>query len=251
MARRLFSTLMLLAICFTPSFAAGPSRAQSVIADVSEHFVGITADFTGAKILFFGTVTGPGKIVIVISGPAQDITVGNKVQRAGIWMNDENVTFKNAPSFYRVLSSEPLDEWLPLDTREAKQIGVEYLTLEAAEAIGRAKAADYRSALIRNMQKKDYYGKAEGQLKLLGGGLFRADVFLPSNVPTGDYTIKTYLVSFGRVTHMEVTPLNINKTGIGAEIYRVAHQHGALYGVAAIIIAVLAGLGGNAIFRKS
>jgi hypothetical protein len=50
---------------------------------------------------------------------------------------------------------------------------------------------------------------------------------------------------------MELTPLNINKTGIGAEIYRVAHQHGALYGVAAIIIAILAGLGGNAIFRKS
>jgi uncharacterized protein (TIGR02186 family) len=251
MARRLFTALTFMSIFITPYLAVGTSRAQSVIADVSEHFVGITADFTGAKILFFGTITGPGKVVVVISGPAHDITVGNKVQRAGIWMNDENVTFKNTPSFYQVLSSEPLDEWLPPDTREAKQIGVEYLKLESTEAIGREKAADYRAALVRNMQKKNYYGKAEGQLKLLGGGLFRANIFLPSNVPTGDYTIKTYLINFGRVTHMAVTPLNINKTGIGAEIFQVAHQHGALYGVAAIIIAVLAGLGGNAIFRKS
>ena len=154
MAQRLFTTLIFMTICIAPYLAAGPSRAQSVIADLSEHFVGITADFTGAKILFFGTVTGPGKLVVVISGPAKDITVGNKVQRVGIWINDENVTFKNTPSFYRVLSSEPLDEWLPLDTRETKQIGVEYLKLESTKAIGRAKAADYRAALVRNMQKK-------------------------------------------------------------------------------------------------
>ncbi|MBT5111270.1 MAG: TIGR02186 family protein [Rhodospirillaceae bacterium] len=230
---------------------AGSSRAEPVIADVSEHFIGITADFTGAKILFFGSVGGPGKLVVVVSGPAHDISIGNKVQRAGIWMNSDSVTFKNAPSFYRVLSSEPLDEWLPLSVREANQIGVEYLDLQPTEDIGSAKEADYRAALIRNMQNKDHYGKAEGRLKILGGRLFRTDVFLPSNVPTGDYSIKTYLIRDGRIADMEVTPLNINKTGIGAEIYRVAHQHGALYGVAAIIIAVLAGLGGNAVFRKS
>ena len=123
MSRRMLFVLMALTAALAIFPASGPSRAQSVIADVSDHFVGITADFTGAKILFFGTVTGPGKIVVVISGPAQDITVGNKVRRAGIWMNDDNVTFKGAPSFYRVLSSEPLDEWLPLDTREENQIG--------------------------------------------------------------------------------------------------------------------------------
>ncbi|MGY8959198.1 MAG: TIGR02186 family protein, partial [Alphaproteobacteria bacterium] len=49
-------------------WCVSPSRAQPVIADVSEHFVGITADFTGAKILFFGTTTGPGNIVVVIRG---------------------------------------------------------------------------------------------------------------------------------------------------------------------------------------
>jgi uncharacterized protein (TIGR02186 family) len=227
-----------------------PSRAQPVIADVSEHFVGITADFTGAKILFFGTTTGPGNIVVVIRGPSHDINVGAKVQRAGIWMNGESVKIKNAPSFYRVLSTEPLGEWLPLNVREKNQIGVEYLDLQPATDVGPAKAANYRSALIRNMEKRGYYGQAEGELKVLGGRLFRTHIFLPSNVPTGDYVIRTYLVHEGRVTDIEVTPLNINKTGIGAEIYRVAYQHGALYGVAAIVIAVLAGLGGNAVFRK-
>ncbi|MBL4720883.1 MAG: TIGR02186 family protein [Alphaproteobacteria bacterium] len=109
------------AVAFASLMNVGASRAQPVIADVSEHFVGITADFTGAKILFFGTTTGPGKLVVVIRGPAQDIDVGAKIQRAGIWMNGESVTFKDAPSFYRVLSTEPLGEWLPLDVREANR----------------------------------------------------------------------------------------------------------------------------------
>ena len=46
-------------------------------------------------------------------------------------------------------------------------------------------------------------------------------------------------------------PLTIGKIGLQADIYRVAHRNGALYGLAAIFIAVMAGLGANALFRRT
>ena len=38
--------------------------------------------------------------------------------------------------------------------------------------------------------------------------------------------------------------------GLGAQVYELAYGYPALYGIAAIIIAILAGLAANAIFRN-
>ena len=75
-------------------------------------------------------------------------------------------------------------------------------------------------------------------------------MFFPANVPVGKYFIRTYLVSKGKIVSTRTMPLRINKIGIEADVFRVAHQHSALYGIAAIVIAVMAGLGANALFRK-
>ena len=90
----------------------------------------------------------------------------------------------------------------------------------------------------------------EDRLELAGGRLFRSNVYFPSNVPVGKYFVRTYLVDKGKIVITRSIPLYIRKVGIEADVHRVAHQHSALYGIAAIIIAVIAGLGGNALFRK-
>lgn len=246
MRRGLLSCLMFL-------FATVPAvaQAQTVITDVSKNNIAITADFTGAEILFFGATEGDGKLVVVIQGPDQEISIRRKKRVAGIWVNGEEIVFKRAPSFYHVIASESLDEWLPLSVREANQIGVEYLAIDPVEDVNPAAAADYRAALIRNKQNLGHYSRVEGRLKILGGRLFRSELYLPSNVPTGTYTVKTFLVHNRKIVSTQVTPLTVDKSGIEEDIYRVAHEHGILYGLAAITIAVLAGLGGNALFRKT
>ena len=60
----------------------------------------------------------------------------------------------------------------------------------------------------------------------------------------------TFLIKDGEVVSAQTTPLYIKKTGVLAEIFFFAHDYAAIYGVLAIIFAVLAGLGANAIFRK-
>jgi hypothetical protein len=42
----------------------------------------------------------------------------------------------------------------------------------------------------------------------------------------------------------------VTKSGIGAEVFDMAYSYPASYGLLAIAIAVLAGLGANALFRK-
>jgi len=44
--------------------------------------------------------------------------------------------------------------------------------------------------------------------------------------------------------------LRVAKAGLGAEIYQFAHRNSALYGIIAILIALLAGWLAGVVFRK-
>ena len=242
---RAFLTFLLLSL-----WSGTAAMAQPVVVDLSKESVDITAGFTGTDVLLFGATSGYGEVVVVIEGPKKTVSVRRKERVAGIWVNGDQVDFENVPAFYKVLSTNSLDEWLPLAVREENQIGVEYLNLKPRGDVPAAEASEYRAALIRNKQQIEQYGLVEDRLELAGGRLFRSNVYFPSNVPVGKYFVRTYLVDKGKIVITRSIPLYIRKVGIEADVYRVAHQHSALYGIAAIIIAVIAGLGGNALFRK-
>lgn len=229
---------------------AEPARAEPLVADLSESVVRITTGFTGTKVLLFGAKEGDGQLVVIVEGPRHPLTVRRKNRIAGIWVNRAEIKFNDVPSFYQVLSSEPLEQWLPLRTRDLYQIGVEYLKLDPEKEAGPVKASQFRDALIRNMQRIGRYGVLEGKVTVLGGQLFRADLYLPANLPTGFYSVEVMLVQDGDVKSIQSTPLLVTKSGIGAEVFDMAYSYPALYGILAIVIAVLAGLGANAIFRK-
>ena len=95
-----------------------------------------------------------------------------------------------------------------------------------------------------------HYSVDFGEVKMLSPRLFRTDVAFPTTVPVGNYTVEVFLVKDGAVVGAQKTPLYITKTGVLAEIFLFARDYAAIYGILAVIFAVLAGLGANAAFRK-
>lgn len=234
---------------------AAPARAQPLVADLSDHLVKITLGFEGSELLLFGAVEDEGDVVVVVYGPPETITVRRKDRTAGvIWMNRDELTFVNVPAFYQIMATRPLGDWLPDALRERHQIGVEHLDLRprrtSANAADRAEVRNFRAALVRRKEALDHYGVETGTVSMLSARLFRTEVTFPTNVPTGTYTVEVFLVVNGEVVSAQTTPLYISKVGVLAEIFHFATTYAALYGVVAILFAVLAGLGANAIFRK-
>jgi len=236
--------------------AAAPAMAaeQPLVADLSEHLVKITMGFEGAELLLFGAVEGKGDVVVLVHGPTETLTVRRKARTAGIWMNRDEMIFEEVPAFYQVMATSAPGDWLPDAVRERHQIGVGHLELPLARDAGReaepAAAAAFREALIRRKQELGHYGIGAGSVKMLSARLFRTDVAFPTNVPTGTYTVEVLLVRDGAVISAQSTPLYVSKIGVLAEIFGFAHDYAAFYGMLAILFAVLAGLGANAVFRK-
>jgi uncharacterized protein (TIGR02186 family) len=112
-------------------------------------------------------------------------------------------------------------------------------------------ARDWREALIRAKQREGHYQAEVGTVTFLGDRLFRADVRFPANVPTGNYTVKTYFLQNGRIVSAQTTPLIVGKVGIEAELFDFAHERAGLYGLVAIVIALMAGWVAHSVFRKA
>ena len=103
-------------------FLASLARAQeSVVTGISTESIALTANYDGSEIFVFGAVRRdapipedmpPLGIVITLKGPERLVTVRRKDRRLGIWLNTETVRIRDAPSFYAIASTGPIDELL-------------------------------------------------------------------------------------------------------------------------------------------
>ena len=240
--------LIPLALCESSSV-----RAQELFADLSSHLIAISTAFTGTDVVLFGAVAGDGDIAVVVRGPSHEVIVRRMVDHAGIWVNERSMTFNDVPSFYRVFSSRPMEAIASPAALQREGVGLDHLRLAPRDpdAGGDALQAEFRAALIRQMQGSGLFADEAGRVAVLGERLFRADIHFPANVPTGQYIVSVLLFRDGEVVEAQTTPLVVSKIGLSAEIFAFASQQSALYGLVAIIMAVSAGWIAGLVFRRA
>lgn len=244
-ARLLFIVLALFGLTIAPS------HAQPLVADLSDHLIGITAGFAGTDVLLFGATEGEGDVIVVMRGPENPVVVRRKSRVLAVWINRERATFTGAPSFYRLAASRPLEEITTPALRARHQIGVDTLRLTPDRNMRSDRLEEFRAGLVRNKERQGFYSPDVGRVSFLGPRLFRTRIYLPANVPPGSYTVEVLLVRNNQVVAAQTTPMFVSKTGIGADAYDFAHRYAAVYGLLAVLLAVTAGWSASAIFRKA
>jgi len=243
--------LLLAAVAGALAWAAETAHAQRLIADVSQRRVEITTGFTGAEILLFGATGGVGDVVMVVHGPDAPAIVRRKERVLGIWMNRTEVTFEETPAFYRVAASGDLAK-SDIETLFATYgIAHDYRNLGSASSdTPPEELTAFRDALVRLKQESDLYSRQPSEIIFIGERLFRTTIHFPANVPVGTYRVEVFNVSEGHVLNATASILVVNKAGFGATVYDFARDHGAAYGVVAILVALMAGWAAGAVFRK-
>ena len=72
---------------------------------------------------------------------------------------------------------------------------------------------------------------------------------LPSNTRPGDYKVCLSVIQDGRVVSHNCTGLTVALVGFPAWLATLAYQHGAAYGVLAVVIAIVTGFAMGFIFK--
>ena len=87
-------------------------------------------------------------------------------------------------------------------------------------------------------------------IRFIGQSLFSSTIAFPANVPPGNYQVQVFELRDKVVVGAQRTVLIVSKVGVEAEIFDVARNRPALYGLASILIAVCAGWTASAVFKK-
>lgn len=227
---------------------------NQIVADLSQDNVEISTDFLGAKILLFGAYDGKkgDDIIIVVTGPKGLVTVQKKEKVFGVWVNTQKINYINAPKYLNILSNRDINDILNQRTRKIAEIGLNNLNvrIQPGKVVSKEKEKIWRKALTRNMLKSKLWSLNENSVYLNKDALFRSYLTLPSNVPTGIFNVKILQYRNNKLISKETSTINVLKSGISAEIYNIAHNYSTLYGIFAVLLAVLIGWITNLIFRK-
>ncbi len=172
------------------------ARGPVLVPDVSRDVIKIQGDFNGATLLLFGAINYPAgvrnpddvDIIVVLKGPEESITVREKQQVAGIWVNAESSEFRSAPAFYALASSRPVNEIVDDRTADIYELGLQHLQLSPAGRIESEQLARFSGGLVERNSRYQLYKTLPGNVVIRDGILYRASINLPARVPVGDYT---------------------------------------------------------------
>ena len=251
-----FATIMM----FT---AILPSKAESLQMGISVDQVPVSSSCDGAKISIFCSIEtkdqaalyrGEYDVVVRVEGAPEDVVIRKKERIGGIWINNQSENYEAVPSFYSILSARPLNLIANSIVLSPISLGINNLG-KNIPVEGEKKLimnpGEFSDALLRLRIEQDLFSEIPGTLKQLSPSLFRATLDIPANVPIGEHTVTAYLFRKGEILGTNRSSFTIEKIGFERWIYDLAHEHGILYGIMVVLIAIFTAWAANAIFRKS
>jgi uncharacterized protein (TIGR02186 family) len=87
-------------------------------------------------------------------------------------------------------------------------------------------------------------------VQFLSQNLFRATVRLAPNVPVGTHKARAFLFRNGQFIRESSAQLAILKSGFEQSIFTASRDHGFLYGLFAVGLAMVTGWLGRIVFRR-
>lgn len=227
---------------------------------LSTDRVSITSDFAGAELTIFGALDnadplisrqGRYDVVVVLEGPARPVIVRKKTRFLGMWINTQSEAFKDVPASYSMaLTRAPQDITDP-DGYRRLALGADNLYLQPLDADGDPKTIEeFTAALRERKEATGLYSTRVGGVRFLSQNLFRATLTLAPNVAVGTHRARAFLFRNGNFLRETSAQLTIRKAGLEQRLYEFAQQHGMIYGILAVLVAIVTGWLGRVIFHK-
>jgi len=203
--------------------------------------------YSGTTLHVEGSVGEGSQVAIRVMGPEEHRTFNRRGKIGGlIWGGIEHVGFEHAPSLYAVFTSAALGAIARPAAREQLLLG--YDTLEAHMEV-RAARADKRAMieqLVRLKESEGLYRVAPGAVHLgdAEGGrrAFEVAVPLPSGATPGDMEVAVFEFADGAVVRRDVARVRLERVGMPAFLFRLAHEHSLLFGLVAVMALLVTGV---------
>lgn len=246
------------------------SRNPSISAGLTNSQIDVDSDYSGTSLVMYGAVFNPGDdpvdVVLVVRGPERPVRLVRKVRVAGLWLNSRPVVFEGAPAFYVMASTRPLSDIASFGVLRRMGVGLDHIRIDAPEeertvnlygvrdvVINRL-GEDYlewRRAVIRLKEDDGLYQADPEGVRFVDPGLFRAEIVLPPEAPTGEYLTEVWLFQNGEAIAVRRDTIRVRRVGIERWLHNFAFFQPWLYGLVSVMLAALTGWAASRWFRRT
>jgi Putative transmembrane protein (Alph_Pro_TM) len=223
---------------------AGSVRAESVTLQLTPDVVEISSFYQGRNVALTGTLPAGLDAVVEVMGPTTEEHLMRKGRRGPLWMNVGQIKVDGAPSIYIVLTTAAD---LLGKGQSASSWGFPALLqhLSLSGDLQENEHALFKKQFLELKESQKLYAAAPGDLKLAPAGDGRQKItgkfWLPSNLKPDTYKVCLTTVREGQAVDRVCTDLPVQMVGFPAFSMTMAYQHAALYGLLAVLIAIVVG----------
>ena len=242
----LLLSIVLQVVLSLPALAASePEPSASLKVDPIE--IGVNMFFSGETVHVEGTIPAGYEAAVLCSGEEGSVELKRKGKVLGfLWMSIGDVVFDNVPSFYVLNTSIPLADLAPAPVLEKLRLGYPALESTVVRLPKQAKfVGDFRE-FLKLKEGENLYSYDERGAKLApgpGGAMqLSAECLLPTKAPWGEYEVRLFGFKAGMGELLRAERLHVAPVGVAARISALARDHGLLYGILAVVIALGVGL---------
>jgi uncharacterized protein (TIGR02186 family) len=204
--------------------------------------ISIGSFFQGAELQVTTVIPGNAEAVIEVRGPQREEHLVRKGRRWGMWMNAGDLTISDIPSLYfyaatnQALTTMPSAPWGYAALERQSHI------MGAVQPEG--EAFFFKQFIILKESEGMYRSGSDGvttEPGLEGTKKLTKVFWLPARVPPGVYQVFLRVVQDGGTVVEKQQEFKIAKVGLPSLVSIMAHEHAVLYGVVAVIIALITG----------
>jgi len=227
-----------------------------ILGDISSRNISITASFTGANIIIYGSIDPKiyeyNNIYITVVGPKTKAKLRKKIKTFGFWVLEKKyINIDYLPAYYAI-SSNTNNNNINGSTFKINEIGWKNINLNFSK-YSSVKEEQFYLSILKNLylERKLYVSKLN-EINVIRDTLFRSEFELPATAQVGNYEVNMFLISKegNELISIWSDNINVTKQGISAELYNYSKNYSFLYGIFAAIGAILVGFFASEIFRR-
>ncbi len=234
--------------------AAAPADAP-VSVNVNPETIAMGTTYNGAEIFVTGSIPQDTEVLIRVVGNEKSEHFKKKGKALGLlWMNMATVKIDHAPALLLLAPSDTLEKMRTQQPDAWQKLNLGFAAVKRQITI--SPETEDKDFIFREFlqlkQHEALYGIQKNAVRYTAQGVhsaFTATLHFPADLPQGEYEIQTYVIKDGKIVDEARNKIEAKTVGAPAFLTMLAFQHGLLYGILAVIVAILAGLFTGYLFR--
>lgn len=235
-----------------------PQKALATLTAAANHDrIAVDSFYNGSTVNIKGECDADTDLIIKISSREGHVTLKKKGKAAGVvWMNVGDLRFENVPNLYFVNSTKDLDKII--DKKTAGEYVLGYNTLgqhiDIEPVADQSEKAKWFNELVKLKEESNLYSEGVGEIQFAdqdgGKRSYSMSVAWPYQAPPSDYDVDVFAVRGGSIVERAHATISVERAGAVKYLTSMAMNNGAMYGLVAIVVALLSGIGAGLVFGK-